>query len=151
MNKQGLLKGQILFEELSDKDLKKIESLLSKFEVKRDDYIFREGEDTKGIYLILNGKIEIFKSTVDGWKQTLSVLGSGNFFGELSIIEDRRHEANAIAIEDSELLLFRKEDFKRLEEEDLEITIKILKKLVIILSKNLRKMNDMFLKAIVSY
>jgi CRP-like cAMP-binding protein len=151
MNKEGRLKGQILFEELSDKDIKKIEGLLTELRIKKGDYVFREGEDTKGIYLIMNGKIEIFKSTVDGWKQTLSVLGDGNFFGELSIIEDRRHEANAIAHEDSEVLLFRKEDFKRLEEEDLELAIKVLKKLVIILSKNLRRMNDMFLKAIVSY
>lgn len=105
----------------------------------------------KGIYLIVSGKIEIFKSTADGWKQTLSVLSAGGFFGELSIIEDRNHEANAVALEESELLLISKEDFKGIEASDLGLSVKILKKLVTVLSRNLRRMNEGFLRALVSY
>lgn len=151
MKSNDILREQILFENLSEEELQKIKGLLKKVMFKKGDSIFAEGEETRGIFLIQSGKIEIFKSTVDGWKQTLSVLGPGSFFGELSIIENRRHEANAVAIEDSELFLITKEDFRGIEGEDLELAVKILKKLVAVLSKNLRQMNEVFLKAIVSY
>lgn len=151
MKSNEILREQILFENLSEEELLRIKGLLKEVTFKKGDSIFAVGEETRGIFLIQSGRIEIFKSTVDGWKQTLSVLGPGSFFGELSIIEDRRHEANAVAIEDSELFLIAKEDFKRIEREDLELAVKILKKLVTVLSKNLRQMNDVFLKALVSY
>lgn len=151
MIQDEILKEQLLFEDLSDIEINRIKALFTKIIFKKGEGIFREGDETRGIYLIVSGKVEIFKLTVDGWKQTLSILGKGGFFGELSIIEDRNHEANATALEDSELLLFSKEDFKRLETSDLELAVKILKKLVIVLSKNLRKMNEVFLKTLVSY
>lgn len=151
MKSDDILREQILFENLNDEELLRIRRLLKEITFKKGDSIFSAGDETKGIFLIKSGRVEIFKSTVDGWKQTLSVLGPGSFFGELSIIEDRRHEANAVAIEDSELFLIAKEDFKGIEREDLELAVKILKKLVTVLGKNLRQMNEVFLKALVSY
>lgn len=151
MDKERLIRDQILFEEFDKEDLKKIEGYLAPIQIKKGDYVFKEGEETKGIYLVGSGRVEIFKLTVDGWKQTLSVLGPGSFFGELSIIEDRNHEASAIALEDSTLFLIKKEDFKRIEQGDLELAVKILKKLVTVLGKNLRRMNEVFLKTLVSY
>ena len=97
------------------------------------------------------GKIEINKVTPDGWKQTLAVLTAGNFFGELSILEKRKHEANAAAIEKSELLKLSKEDFEKLEKEDVALASKILKKLALVMSKNLRRMNEKFLNALINY
>ena len=101
--------------------------------------------------MIRSGKIEINKVTPDGWKQTLAVLTPGHFFGELSIIEHRRHEANAIAIESAELLKLPKEEFEKLEKEDVVLASQILKKLVLVMSKNLRRMNEKFLNALINY
>ena len=101
--------------------------------------------------MIRSGKIEINKVTPDGWKQTLAVLSTGNFFGELSIIEKRKHEANAVAIENTELLKLPKEEFEKLEKEDVVLASQILKKLVLVMSKNLRRMNEKFLNALINY
>lgn len=151
MDKHEVLKRQILFESLNDEEISRIGNILENVFFKKGDYIFREGEDAKGVFLIVSGKVEISKLTSDGWKQTLLVLSNGNFFGELSIIERRLHEAKATALEDTELLLLKKEDFERIESEDIMLALKILKKLVFVLSKNLRKMNEMFLNVLVSY
>jgi len=67
------------------------------------------------------------------------------------IIEDRRHEANAIAKENVTAYFLSKEDFQRIEVEDLLLASRILKKLVLILSKNIRLMNERFLRALVNY
>lgn len=145
------LKKQVLFEDTDDKHLEKIATKLQELSIKKGSYVFREKEDTKGIYLIHSGKLEISKTTPDGWKQTLAVLGAGHFCEELSILEKRRHEANAVALEDATVFLLSKDEFEKIENEDLILANVILKKLAFVLSKNLRRMNDKFLNVLVNY
>ncbi|MBT9536948.1 MAG: cyclic nucleotide-binding domain-containing protein, partial [Nitrospirae bacterium] len=75
------LKKQILFEDISNSELEKLAKVIKEVSLKKGEFLFKEGEDTKGIYMIRSGKIEINKVTPDGWKQTLAVLSTGNFFG----------------------------------------------------------------------
>lgn len=145
------LKKQILLEDVDKAGLEKISKLVKEVSFKKGAYIFKEDEDTKGIYLIRSGKIEISKITPDGWKQTLAVLLPGHFFGELSIIEKRKHEANAVALELSSLFLLKKEDFEKIENEDYVLAAGILKKLIFALSRNLRRMNERFINALINY
>lgn len=145
------LREQILFEGTSDSELGKLTKVIKELSLKKDEFLFKEGEDTKGIYMIRSGRIEINKTTTDGWKQTLAVLTVGSFFGELSIIEKRKHEANAVAIENTELLKLPKEEFEKLEKEDVVLASQILKKLVLVMTKNLRRMNEKFLNALINY
>ncbi len=151
MIKADLLKQQILLEDLDSEGLDKISKIIKKFSLKKGDQLFKENDDTKGLYLVHSGKVEISRVTADGWRQTLTVLNPGHFFGELSIIENRRHVASAVAIEDTELFLLPKEEFNRLIEEDMALACNIIKRIAIVMSKNLRRMNDKFLSALISY
>lgn len=145
------LKKQILLEDLDNSELENIGKIIKELPFKKGEYIFKEKEDTRGIFLIHSGKVEISKVTPDRWKQTLAVLSKGNFFGELSIIEHRLHEANAVALEDTMVFLIKKDDFERMENEDLLLASRIMKRLILVLSKNLRQMNEKFLNALISY
>lgn len=145
------LTKQVLFEDISDNELEKLSKAIKELALKKNDFLFKEGGETKGIYLIRSGKIEINKVTPDGWKQTLAVLTTGSFFGELSILEKRKHEANAVAIENTELFILPKEEFERLEKENIILASQILKKLALVMSKNLRRMNEKFLNALINY
>ncbi|BCB96256.1 hypothetical protein JZK55_11780 [Dissulfurispira thermophila] len=145
------LKKQVLFEDIDDKHLEKIAGKLQELSIKKDNFVFKEKEEAKGIYLIHSGKLEISKTTPDGWKQTLAVLGKGHFCGELSILEKRHHEANAIALENTTIFLLSKDEFEKIENEDLVLANVILKKLAFVLSKNLRHMNDKFLNVLINY
>ena len=149
MNK--ILKQQVLLEDLDAKELARMSKVIQRLMFKKGEYIFKEKEDTKGLYLIHSGKAEISKMTSDGWKQALAVFGKGHFFGELSILEKRKHEAFAVASENTEILLLSKEVFEKLEKEDSAIAFKIMKKIALVMSKNLRRMNDKFMNALISY
>ena len=151
MIKTDLLKQQVLLEDLDSEGLNKISKIIKKYSLKKGEQLFKEKDETKGLWLIHSGKIEISRVTADGWRQTLAVLTPGHFFGELSIIENRRHVASAIAMEETELLLLPKEDFERLFEEDMALACNIIKRIAIVMSKNLRRMNDKFLSALISY
>lgn len=145
------LRRQVLFEDLDKESLERLSQRLQTLNFKKGESLFEEGDEAKGIYLINSGKIEITKATPEGWRQTLAHFGPGNFCGELSIIENRRHEARAVAIENVSLYLLSVDEFKRIEKEDLQLASKILKKLVLILSRNIRLMNERFLRALVNY
>jgi CRP-like cAMP-binding protein len=56
-----------------------------------------------------------------------------------------------VAIENTELLKLPKEEFEKLEKEDVVLASQILKKLVLVMSKNLRRMNEKFLNALINY
>jgi CRP/FNR family transcriptional regulator len=151
MVKPETLKKQILLEDLGSEGLKKIAAIINKMSLKKGDYLFKEKDDTKGIYLLHSGKVEITRVTPDGWRQTLVVLTPGHFFGELSIFENRQHVASAMAAEDTEVFLLPKNEFEKLTEEDLPLAFNIIKKIALVMSKNLRRMTDKFLSALISY
>lgn len=151
MIKKETLKQQVLLQDIDDAGLNKIAKIIKQVSIKKGEQLFKEQDETKGLWLILSGKIEISRVTADGWRQTLVVLSPGHFFGELSILENRKHVATAVALEDTELLLIPKEDFEKLMQEDCALALNIVKKIAIVMSKNLRRMNDKFLSALISY
>jgi CRP/FNR family transcriptional regulator len=146
-----ILKQQVLLEGIDESGLSKIAMITKQVSVKKGDQLFKEKDETKGLWLVHAGKIEISRITADGWRQTLVVLPAGHFFGELSILENRKHVASATALEDTELLLIPKEDFDDLVQKDCVLALKLVMKLAIAMSKNLRRMNDKFLSALISY
>lgn len=151
MIKPAILKQQVLLEDIDEAGLESIAKIIKKLSFKKGEYLFREKEETKGLYLIHAGKVEISKVTPDEWKQTLAILGTSHFLGELSILENRRHEANAVALENTEIFLIPKEDFEKMEKENLILAAKITKKMLFIICKNLRRMNEKFLGMLISY
>ncbi len=78
------LKKQMLFSDLTDAELGIDGARRSRSRsYPKGKPIFKEGEPTKGIYLVKSGKVEISKITADGWKQTLAILTENHIFGEL--------------------------------------------------------------------
>jgi CRP-like cAMP-binding protein len=87
----------------------------------------------------------------NGWKQALAVFTKSHFFGEPSVLERRRHEAYAVALENTEILLICRGIFGRMKKDESLIAFRIMKKTALVMSKNLRRMNDKFLNALISY
>jgi CRP/FNR family transcriptional regulator len=145
------LKQQSLFSDIDGEGLERLSKIVKKVTLKKGEYLFKEKDDTRGVYLLHSGKVEISRVTADGWRQTLTVVTPGDFFGELSILEKRSHVASAVAVEDSELFLIPREEFERLMDEDLKLACYILKKIALEMSKKLRRTTDKFLSALISY
>jgi CRP/FNR family transcriptional regulator len=151
VNKSDLTQ-QKLFSELNDAELGTIAEKIVSEKYAKGTTILKEGDPTKGIYLIHKGKVEISKITPDGWKQTLAFLGEHHFFGELSVIEDRiMHSADVTAVDDSECFLIRKEDLRELEEKAPAMMYKIMRAIARVASRNVRSMNEKLMKALISY
>jgi CRP-like cAMP-binding protein len=152
MTDAAALKRQKLFVDLDDAELAVVAQKVQVEQYPMGSAIFREGEPTRGLYLIRKGKIEVSKTTADGWKQTLAVLAELHFFGELSVIEDRRtHSTNTTALETAELFRITTEDFKDLEGSHPTMMYKIMKAMARMASRNVHMMNEKLMKALISY
>ena len=145
------LTSQSLLEGLDNAELEKLLSVVSMVRLLRDEHIFREKGICKGIYMIQNGRIEISKTTPDGWKQPLVILNPGNFIGEIATLEKTDHATDARALENAELILLPKAAFEELEKKDPQCMLKIIKNIALVSALNVRRMNEKFLKALVNY
>jgi CRP-like cAMP-binding protein len=158
MNREGQmvdraeLKPQKLLSDLDEAELALVAQKIQVERYPKGSAIFREGEPTRGICLIRRGKVEISKTTPDAWKQTLAVLAELHFFGELSVIEDRKsHSTNATALDTTELYRITIEDFKELERSHPVMMYKIMKAMARMACRNVHSMNEKLMKALISY
>ncbi|MBI4180204.1 Crp/Fnr family transcriptional regulator [bacterium] len=107
----AVLKKVDIFAGLKEKDLKKIHKLAIERSVRRGEYVFLRGTFGKVLYIIVEGLIKIEQPTERGRVKTLALLGSGECFGEMAIVTNLPRSASAIAIEETRLLMLKREVF----------------------------------------
>jgi CRP-like cAMP-binding protein len=120
-----MLEKASLWSGLDRKNLRFIVKLSKERKYETGDAIVRKGEGTVGFYLILDGSVEIRS---DG--TTLSKLGRGQFFGEMSVIDNQPRSADVVALEPSRCLILSAWSFNALISEHPKIALKILQEFV---------------------
>jgi CRP/FNR family transcriptional regulator, cyclic AMP receptor protein len=90
--------------------------------------LFRDGERGKEMYVIQSGKVKITKE-VRGKEQVLAVLGAGEFFGEMAILNNKPRSANAIVLEASKMLVIDPKTFEVMVKNNTEIAVRMIQKL----------------------
>lgn len=136
-----------LFEGLDFRDLKKIELIVHERTFMPDEVVFHERQPGTGMYIIKKGLIKLTKTT-NGEKTKIAELGEGEFFGEMSLLEDYPRSAQATAVVKTELLGVFRPDLFDLIERNPKLGSKILLKLSQRLANRLRKTTEMKLKEV---
>ncbi len=107
--------------------------------------LFREGDNGKEMYVVQSGKVRISKVVRDVEK-TLVELGAGEFFGEMSILNDKPRSANATVVDDSKLLVIDPKTFEAMVRGNAEIAIRIIKMLSKRLEEADKQIENLMLK-----
>jgi CRP/FNR family transcriptional regulator, cyclic AMP receptor protein len=100
----SMLRTIPFFQGLSDEDLRTIDSLAMEKSIGKGQVIFSEGEDGDTMYAIVSGRVKVFIGDEDGREIILKILGAGDFFGEMALI-DRQPRSASVATLDN--CLFR--------------------------------------------
>ncbi|MBU4444979.1 Crp/Fnr family transcriptional regulator, partial [bacterium] len=132
----SLLKNIPIFADLKDEILDKIFSLVQKRLYKRNNMILMEEDVGDTLFILNQGSVKITRLSDDGREVILSILGEGDFFGEMSIFDGESRSANVIALEDSEVFVLKRGDFLDLLEKHPKIAIALLQELAIRLRKS---------------
>jgi len=99
--------------------------------------LFKEGETGREMYVIQSGKVKISKQ-VRGEEQILAMLGAGEFFGEMAILNNKPRSATATVVEESKILVIDPKTFELMLKNNIEIAIRMIKKL----SQRLQEADD---------
>jgi len=91
------IKSNALFESVDENLLRKILDALSEVSMPDGKLIFDEGDEGHCLYLLLSGVVRISKKLKSGQEIVLGLLQSGDFFGELDLIDERLRSGRAVA------------------------------------------------------
>jgi CRP-like cAMP-binding protein len=121
-----LLRRCPLFAGLKEEELTKIRNIAFSRKVWKREIIFSDGEETKGFYVILSGKIKIYKVSPEGKEQILHVVSAPDAFAEAALFLEGSYPAFAEALTDSQILFFPKKQFIQLIEKNPQLSINMI-------------------------
>ena len=90
-----------IYKFLSPDEKMELEDHITKIEIQKNDFIFKEGDKPAGFITLEEGKVKIFKEGVGGREQILRMVKPGGFVSYRALIASENHNASAVAIEDS--------------------------------------------------
>ena len=107
-------------------------------EIKKNENIFRQGEKANTAYLIESGQVEIFYTNKNNIDTHLTILGPGELFGEMALIDANVRSASARAMTDITLHEIQKEQLV----EKIDASSSMVKLIVKILMERIRRINQ---------
>ncbi len=107
-----------------------------------NERIFTETDLGTTMYIVQSGKVRLFR-VVDGQKRVHGMMEKGDFFGEMSILEGLPRTISAEAVEDSELIEINSMTFDKMIKGNIEIAIRMLRKLSIRLRETERRLEGL--------
>jgi CRP/FNR family cyclic AMP-dependent transcriptional regulator len=131
-----------LFQGLTARGLAHIATVAIQETHERNTLVFHEGDAGGKLYIILEGRIRISRSLGGVGEEALAVLGPGEAFGEMSLIEDTSRSADAHVHERCRLLVITREAFENLLFVHKDIACDVLWNFVKVLTQRLREAND---------
>ena len=124
-----LLKNLPLFADLDDEELVEIWNHVQTRSYKKGNIILFEEDPGDSLFIIKEGKVKITRLSEEGREVILSILGEGEFFGEMSILDGESRSANVIALADSEVFVLKREEFINILTSNPQIAITLLEEL----------------------
>lgn len=140
---QAELSGEALrkvpfFAALSAEEVRELSGRLVPRRFGSGQVIFHLGDPGGLLYIILSGKVKIARTTADGQEALLAILGAGDFFGELALLDDAPRSATAEAIEPAETLTLHRDEFVRFMANNPEFAYHVMHTL----ARRIRHLND---------
>jgi CRP/FNR family transcriptional regulator, cyclic AMP receptor protein len=141
----AVLKAVPLFVSFPEDQLRMLTAMVSRRSATRGTTIMAGGDATDSLYIVLSGRLKVMMSDSDGKEVILSILGPGEFFGEMGLIDDEPRSASVVSIEACELLAIAKRDFKKCLVENNEMAMAVMRGLVRRLREADRKIGSLAL------
>ncbi len=123
------LAGIPLFAGLSKAQYEALARIGVRRSCRKGERIFSEGDDGTGFYVIVAGRVKIFKVSADGKEQILHLFGPGESFGEVSVFTGQGFPADAVTAAQTTLLFFPRMAFSALIQRDPALALNMLAQL----------------------
>ena len=111
---EALIAGIPLFKGMTPAQIADLRRIALDRHYQKGEFIFSEGDEGNGFYVIVAGQVEIYKASMEGKEKILHIFGPGEPIGEVPVFSGDRFPANARALVKSHLLFFARKAFVNL-------------------------------------
>ena len=126
----AVLKAVPLFASFPEEQLRMLATAVTRRSAPRSTTIIAGGDPTDSLYIVLSGRLKVMMGEPDGKEVILSILGAGEIFGEMGLIDDGLRSASVVAIEPCELLALTRTSFRKFLFENVEMAMNVMRVLV---------------------
>ena len=141
----AMLRSVPLFASFPDEQLRTLVTVVTRRSAPRGSVIMAAGDQIDSLYIVISGRLKVMMGDSEGKEVILSLIGPGEFFGEMGLIDDSPRSASVVTIEPCELLCVTKRDFKKCLAESAEMAASVMRGLVRRLREADRKIGSLAL------
>ena len=133
------MKKASLFEDLTFLEWRRLEMLSHERHYRAKEIIFEQGDEGLGLYVVISGKVQLAYED-HGVVREIDKLSPGDTFGEMTLIDGGDRLAQAVALEDSTMIVFFRPDMIKLINTAPRVAAKVYSQLAEIAANRLRAM-----------
>src|SRR6266581_9408867 len=137
-DKLALLRRHPLFGAIAPELLERLSSYATTRAVHRGDSIFAKGDPGNSLYAVCAGTVKISVPSADGKDAVFNLVGEGEIFGEIALLDGRPRTADATAMTDCELVVIERREFVTFLRSEPDVMLKLME----ILCERLRRTSD---------
>jgi CRP-like cAMP-binding protein len=131
-----------MFSALSTGDIERFMKVMQETRVGAGTRLFKPGDPCDGVYVLLEGKVEIRKPDGNGGEVKLAVLSSPSIFGEMALVADRPRSSSAVCIEPARVDRLPKKEFDGLIENGDLSAYKLIRAFAKLITERLKKTEE---------
>lgn len=118
-----------IFSRLNANDIEELSKILARKDFATDAAVFFQGEPSDSLYMVLKGAVKVVEASPEGAEKILDILGAGEIFGEIAMLDGHPRSASVITCEPSELACLSRNDFRSFVAKRPEVLWKVLESL----------------------
>src|SRR5581483_3378296 len=137
-DRNSLLRAHPFFQNLGDTVIERLAPRVVTSKIKKGAVIFRKGDVGTRLYAVRSGAVRISAPSEEGKDAIFNLIVPGELFGEIAFLDGGQRTADAVAIDDCELMVIERRDFIPLIQDDPELAVRLIK----ILCARLRRTSE---------
>ncbi len=146
MDIEAILKRCPLFSGLEDREIAEIQAISASKRYPKGTLIFSEDEEAKGFFVLISGRVKVFKLSPEGKEQILHIISPGETFAEAALFAGSTYPAFAESLAETRALYFSKEGFLNLIRGNPQISLNMIASLSHWLRKFVNLVEELSLK-----
>ena len=135
---EAVVRTAPLFSALDDESAATLRASMTMVKVPKGNTLFKEGDTGDRLFVVVEGKLKLGTSSIDGRENLLSILGPGDMFGELSLFDPGPRTATATAVTDARVLALAHDQVFGLVTQHPQVSLELLARL----AQRLRRTNE---------
>jgi CRP/FNR family cyclic AMP-dependent transcriptional regulator len=137
-DKELVLAGHFLLRQLNRDELRRLAATTTLSHHPPQSMIFHKGDPGESMMAVIRGKVKICTHSADGKELVLNIINRGSLFGEIALLDGEPRTADAIALEETDLLVLERSKFLPFLSEHPDVILRLLA----VICKRLRQTSE---------